>query len=92
MISGYVIDPPSEAIADQLNTKHALECPHGRDPCYMRCGVETGILGRKTVKVIHETNVTRVVPLTGAEALAAFRPWKAISSERRRRWAARAQK
>jgi hypothetical protein len=36
----FVVDPPSEAIAAELNRSRADVCPHGRSPCYLRCGVK----------------------------------------------------
>lgn len=36
----FVIDPPSELIARELNRTHANVCTHDRSPCYLRCGVE----------------------------------------------------
>lgn len=35
----FVEDPPSAEIAMRLNQHHAKVCDHGRNPCYLRCGV-----------------------------------------------------
>ncbi len=36
----YIEDPDSEAIAGTLNAVPGSSCPHRRNPCIMRCGVE----------------------------------------------------
>lgn len=37
----FVDDPPSQEIANRLNAAYAATCEHGRNPCYLRCGVRT---------------------------------------------------
>lgn len=45
----WVEDPRSAQIANDLNTARADVCVHGKDPCYLRCGVRRGIAPHWTV-------------------------------------------
>lgn len=42
----FVPHPPSVQIAARLDERGATECEHGKDPCYLRCGVARDNLGR----------------------------------------------
>lgn len=70
----FVDDPESVAIARTLNfiTPRPDGCMHGRDPCYLRCGVER-------VRVYMPGEYFSGHEATGWE-------WRVISRERRVEW------
>ena len=52
----WVDDPDSEGIARILTRVHATTCRHGRDPCYLRCGVRLGTKGRWVI-ILHAERI-----------------------------------
>jgi hypothetical protein len=40
-VTHFVADPPSAEIAARLEHTDAIMCEHGRNPCYLRCGVRS---------------------------------------------------
>lgn len=44
-LEAWVESPDSYAIAARLNAVGAEVCPHGRNPCILRCGVRLPLFG-----------------------------------------------
>lgn len=53
MVRAFVANPDSQATADSLNAAGDTLCGHGRNPCFLRCGVrrKPGVLWTPIPKV-----------------------------------------
>lgn len=74
--AAFVDDPPSHAIAAKLNASDTDECEHGRDPCYLRCGVRR----RGGINRDASNNIASVGSASGR--------WEPIPKGRRLEWLA----
>ena len=79
----FVNNPDSEAIAAGLNVERALACIHGRNPCYIVCGVRRPL---RAVEARVTLGVSGIVWRDDVNEV--LGPWEVIPLARRLDWLA----
>lgn len=83
----FVHDPDSERIAQELNGGFRIDqtCIHGREPCYLRCGVRRDPPGRPITLTFRERDEEGGRRRTEVEWIGGG-PWVTIPYEERLAW------